>query len=73
MAAPRDEFGFERLQPIMARGTRIAKSVEIATLISWLASDGASNVNGAIVPADGGWPPASSPGVPCLAGPDAKS
>ena len=32
-----------------------AQPDEIATVISWLASDEASNVNGALVSADGGW------------------
>ncbi len=32
-----------------------AQPDEIATVISWLASDEASNVNGALVTADGGW------------------
>jgi NAD(P)-dependent dehydrogenase (short-subunit alcohol dehydrogenase family) len=28
---------------------------EIAALISWLGSDEASNVNGSVITADGGW------------------
>jgi NAD(P)-dependent dehydrogenase (short-subunit alcohol dehydrogenase family) len=32
-----------------------AEPDQIATVISWLASDEASNVNGAIVTSDGGW------------------
>ena len=39
----------------MATMPDAAEPDEIATLISWLASDEASNVNGACVTADGGW------------------
>lgn len=45
----------ERLGPIHAAGRRMAEPNEVATLISWLASDEASNVNGAVIPVDGGW------------------
>jgi NAD(P)-dependent dehydrogenase (short-subunit alcohol dehydrogenase family) len=34
---------------------RPAKPEQIATVIAFLASDDASNVNGAILPADNGW------------------
>ena len=34
---------------------RVAKPEQIAAVIAFLASDDASNVNGAILPADGGW------------------
>jgi NAD(P)-dependent dehydrogenase (short-subunit alcohol dehydrogenase family) len=33
----------------------VADPDEIATLLSWLGSEEAANVNGAVVPADGGW------------------
>jgi NAD(P)-dependent dehydrogenase (short-subunit alcohol dehydrogenase family) len=33
----------------------MANPDEIAGLLSWLASDEASNVNGAVITADGGW------------------
>jgi NAD(P)-dependent dehydrogenase (short-subunit alcohol dehydrogenase family) len=33
----------------------MAEPDEIAALISWLASEEASNVNGAVITADGGW------------------
>jgi NAD(P)-dependent dehydrogenase (short-subunit alcohol dehydrogenase family) len=36
-------------------GTTIAKPEQIASVIAFLASDAASNVNGVILPADGGW------------------
>ena len=54
-AAPRSEWGIARLAKIHALGERMAQPDEIATLVSWLASDEASYVNGAIVTADGGW------------------
>lgn len=54
-AQPRSMWGLERLAKIHALNRRMADSDEIATLISWLASDEASNVNGAIVTDDGGW------------------
>lgn len=54
-AVPRSEWGMRRLQKIHALGERMAEPDEIATLLSWLCSSEASNVNGAIVAADGGW------------------
>ena len=54
-AVPRSEWGLRRLQPVHALAGRMADADEIASLLSWLASDEASNVNGAIVTADGGW------------------
>ena len=35
--------------------TSVAQPEELAALITWLLSDDASNVNGVIVPCDGGW------------------
>lgn len=40
---------FEHVLPPMA------KPEQLAAVITWLASDDSSNVNGAIVPSDGGW------------------
>jgi len=54
-AVPRSEWGLARLQKIHALGERMAQPDEIAALLSWLASNEASSVNGAIVAADGGW------------------
>lgn len=54
-AVPRSEWGMARLAKIHALGERMAQPDEIASLPSWLASDEASNVNGAVVTADGGW------------------
>jgi NAD(P)-dependent dehydrogenase (short-subunit alcohol dehydrogenase family) len=39
----------------LAMGGRRAQPDEVATLLSWLASAEASNVNGAVVSVDGGW------------------
>jgi NAD(P)-dependent dehydrogenase (short-subunit alcohol dehydrogenase family) len=54
-AVPRSQFAFERLGKSLALAEKAADPDEIAALASWLASDEASNVNGAIVTADGGW------------------
>jgi NAD(P)-dependent dehydrogenase (short-subunit alcohol dehydrogenase family) len=52
---PRSQWGLERLARIHASGTRVAQPDEIAALISWLASDEASDVSGAVIAADSGW------------------
>jgi NAD(P)-dependent dehydrogenase (short-subunit alcohol dehydrogenase family) len=44
----------ERIGPIIGM-TKVAPPDEIATVISWLASDEAANVSGAVVTSDGGW------------------
>lgn len=54
-AAPKSAWAIERAQLKMATMGRTAQPDEIASVISWLASDEASNVNGALVVADGGW------------------
>jgi len=54
-AQPRVPWAFERLQAGFARGQRMAQPEEIAALVAWLVSDDAVNVNGAIIPSDGGW------------------
>jgi NAD(P)-dependent dehydrogenase (short-subunit alcohol dehydrogenase family) len=54
-AQPRSGWAIERSQMKMATMAPAAKPDQIATVISWLASDEASNVNGAIVTSDGGW------------------
>lgn len=44
------------LGPLMqAMVTSVAQPDELAALIAWLLSDDASNVNGAVIPCDGGW------------------
>lgn len=44
------------LGPFMqAMVTSVAEPDQLAALITWLLSDDASNVNGAVIPCDGGW------------------
>jgi NAD(P)-dependent dehydrogenase (short-subunit alcohol dehydrogenase family) len=54
-AAPQSEWAMQRAMLSMATMPPMAQPDQIASLISWLACDEASNVNGAIVSADGGW------------------
>ncbi|HWC70488.1 MAG TPA: SDR family oxidoreductase [Actinomycetota bacterium] len=54
-AAPRSEWAFQRAQLSMATMPPAADADRIAEVVSWLASDEASFVNGATVAADGGW------------------
>ena len=49
------EWGYERQATFLALAERTAQPDEIAALISWLASDEAANMNGAVVSSDGGW------------------
>lgn len=54
-AAPVSTWSMERAQLSMATMAPVAEPDQIATAISWLASDEASNINGALLAADGGW------------------
>lgn len=54
-AVPRSQWAYDRLERSFARATRMAEPDEIATLIAWLGSAEAGNVNGAVITADGGW------------------
>ena len=54
-AAPANEWPMQRAMLSMATMSAPAQPEEIATAVSWLASDEASNVNGAILSDDGGW------------------
>ena len=54
-AVPRSQWAFERLGRSLALAERAADPDEIAAVLSWLGSDEASNVNGAVLTADGGW------------------
>lgn len=54
-AIPRSEWGYSRLKRMHRLCERVAEPDEVATLISWLSSPEASNVNGAVITSDGGW------------------
>lgn len=54
-AAPQSEWAMKRAQLAMATMGALAEPDQIATAISWLASDEASDVNGAVLSVDGGW------------------
>ena len=54
-SAPHSEWAMQRAQLSMATLTKSADPDQIASVISWLACDEASNVNGSVVSADGGW------------------
>jgi NAD(P)-dependent dehydrogenase (short-subunit alcohol dehydrogenase family) len=54
-AAPKVPWAYQRLERSFGRVTRTATPAEVATLICWLGSDEAVNVNGAVVTSDGGW------------------
>ncbi|MDG4797104.1 SDR family NAD(P)-dependent oxidoreductase [Micromonospora sp. WMMD1082] len=54
-AVPKVPWAYERLSTSFARSTRTAQPDEIATLVSWLGSAEAVNVNGAVVTSDGGF------------------
>jgi NAD(P)-dependent dehydrogenase (short-subunit alcohol dehydrogenase family) len=54
-AEPRSDWVMGRAQLKMATMGPIAQPDQVATVVSWLASDEASNVNGALVTSDGGW------------------
>lgn len=49
------ELGMQRLQPGLAIMPPIAAPAQLAASISFLLSDDATNINGAILPSDGGW------------------
>ena len=51
----KSEWAQQRLEPLMAVIPTLAEAEELAASITWLASSDASNVNGVILPVDGGW------------------
>lgn len=51
----KSEWAQERLGPFLAAIPTFAEAEELAASITWLASADASNVNGVILPVDGGW------------------
>jgi len=54
-STPRVAWAMERAAANLGAIPPAAEPDEIATLISWLGSSEASNVNGAVITADGGW------------------
>jgi NAD(P)-dependent dehydrogenase (short-subunit alcohol dehydrogenase family) len=50
-----DQAGVARLMPVLQLAEKIAQPDQMASVALFLASDAASFVNGAIIPADGGW------------------
>jgi NAD(P)-dependent dehydrogenase (short-subunit alcohol dehydrogenase family) len=54
-AAPKVARVYERLEKSFGRSSRVAQPDDIASLICWLGSDEAVNVNGAIITSDGSW------------------
>ncbi|MEV4463750.1 SDR family NAD(P)-dependent oxidoreductase [Micromonospora echinofusca] len=54
-AAPKVPWAYQRLEKSFGRTTRMAVPAEVSTLICWLGSPEAVNVNGATIASDGGW------------------
>jgi NAD(P)-dependent dehydrogenase (short-subunit alcohol dehydrogenase family) len=54
-AAPRSGFGLDQIRPVLRLRGESVEPDRIASAISWLLSDVASNVNGAVLSSDGGW------------------
>jgi NAD(P)-dependent dehydrogenase (short-subunit alcohol dehydrogenase family) len=55
-ATPRSEKGFQSVMAVlMAAAPGLADAADIAAAITWLLSDEAKNVSGAVLASDGGW------------------
>jgi len=54
-AAPTVGWAMERAQLSMATMRPVATPEQIASAVSWIGSDEAANVNGAVLTSDGGW------------------
>ncbi|WP_284991672.1 SDR family NAD(P)-dependent oxidoreductase [Arthrobacter sp. efr-133-TYG-120] len=55
-AAVLSEFAASRIFPLMqAIGSPVAEAERLAAAITWLLSEDSLNINGAILPSDGGW------------------
>ena len=55
MPAHPSEAGTARLSPFQAQIPAIATAEKLAASITFLLSDDAVNINGAVLPSDGGW------------------
>ncbi|ADO71760.1 SDR family NAD(P)-dependent oxidoreductase [Stigmatella aurantiaca] len=54
--ASRSDHGWSRIAPVMnVLAVPVAESATLAGHILWLMSDEAENINGAVLPSDGGW------------------
>jgi NAD(P)-dependent dehydrogenase (short-subunit alcohol dehydrogenase family) len=49
------EFGLQRLQPFHQMIPSVATAEQVASSICFLLSDDAANINGVVLPTDGGW------------------
>ncbi len=49
------KMGTERVNPILATMPGVAPAEQLAALITYLLSDDSANINGAVIPSDGGW------------------
>ena len=54
-AVPKSKFGYDLCSTSLGSATRFAEPEKLSSLICWLASDAAMNINGAIMMSDGGW------------------
>lgn len=55
-AQMKSELAVSRVRPLLgAVGLQVAQASDLAASIVWLLSDEAANINGAILPSDGGW------------------
>lgn len=50
-----DQAGMGAITPVHQTAIRNAEPTELAALVAFLIADESSNVNGAIIPSDGGW------------------
>lgn len=50
-----DQAGMGAITPVHQTAIRNAEPAELAALVAFLIADESSNVNGAIIPSDGGW------------------
>jgi NAD(P)-dependent dehydrogenase (short-subunit alcohol dehydrogenase family) len=54
-ATPRSDWGVDRLKPVLRLRGPSVEPDRVAASISWLTSDEASNITGAVLTVDGGW------------------
>ena len=55
-APMKSEYAAGRIGPIMqALMTPVATAEQLASAIVWLLSDQSANINGVVLPSDGGW------------------